>query len=90
MRGRHPDRPSCGPSILVYRVYKCRTGPKPLLDLARPAGIEPATPAFGGQYSLRRRRLRMAVSAALRRVTALVQDAHSALLPSPTSALANL
>lgn len=47
MRGRHPDRPSCGPSILVYRVYKCRTGPKPLLDLARPAGIEPATPAFG-------------------------------------------
>ena len=27
-------------------------GRKPLSDLARPAGIEPATPAFGGQYSI--------------------------------------
>lgn len=25
---------------------------KPLWGLVRPAGIEPATPAFGGQYSI--------------------------------------
>lgn len=46
-----PDAHRCnlGAGPLHARIGKSG---KPLWDLARPAGIEPATPAFGGQYSI--------------------------------------
>ena len=57
-------------------------------QVARPAGIEPATPAFGGQWSTGR--IRSAVYAARRRATALARGVRIALSLSPKSALAGL
>nr|CUV19973.1 protein of unknown function [Ralstonia solanacearum] len=40
------------PSSAVQKGEVTQKQRKPLKGLARPAGIEPATPAFGGQYSI--------------------------------------